>query len=58
MVDKFEEEVSCYFDECAADGIFDTFSSDDLVKLQALLGIWEIQPGQSILGSVPIVCGN
>ena len=37
-----------FFDKCADEGIFDTFSSDDLVKLQAPLGIWEIQPGQSI----------
>jgi len=49
VVDKFEEEVSCYFDECAADGIFDTFSSEEKVKINMLLEQWDIQPGQRIL---------
>ena len=49
MIDKFEDEVALFFDGCAAEGIFDSFAPEDEAKINMLLELWDIQPGQRIL---------
>ena len=49
MIEKFEKEVSSFFDECAAEGIFDTFPAEEKTKINVLLERWNIKTGQRIL---------
>ena len=49
MIEKHEKEVSCYFNECAQQGIMESFSSEEVLKLKTALELWNIQPGQRIL---------
>ncbi|MBT4483616.1 MAG: class I SAM-dependent methyltransferase [Candidatus Latescibacteria bacterium] len=49
MIEKIEQEIGCFFDECAKQGFMESFSEEELPKLKEALKRWDIRPGQHIL---------
>ena len=49
MKESKDSVIGSFFDECARNGIMDSFSPDELSKLTLYLELWNIQRGQYIL---------
>ena len=49
MIEKNEQEIGCFFDECAKQRFMESFSEEELPKLEEALKRWDIRSGQRIL---------
>jgi len=49
MSEPIEKKLSSYFDECAREGLMESFSSEELKKLDTAINRWNIRPGQRVL---------
>ena len=49
MSEQNEQEIGTYFDECARNGLMETFDSNEIMKLRNILEQWDIKPGHSVL---------
>jgi len=49
MIEKNEKEIGEFFDECAQNGIMESFDPEQKVKIKEYLEYWNIQPGHYIL---------
>ncbi len=49
MSEQNEQEIGTYFDECARNGLMETFDSSEMMKLRNILEQWDIKPGHYIL---------
>ena len=49
MIEQNEKEIGKFFDECAQNGIMDSFEPEDEAKIRECLEYWNIQPGHYIL---------
>ena len=49
MFSNEEIQIGKFFDDCAKEGLMEKFSSEEIGKLQNLINLWDIKPGDKIL---------